>query len=380
VTESRSHIPFNRPSAAGREFEYILEAIANGHLSGNGPFSKRCGEWLEGTTGARTALLTHRCTGALEMAALLLGLGPGDEVVMPSFGYASTAAAFALRGATVVFADIRADTLNLDESRLEEALTPKTRAIVPVHYAGVACELDALLELARARDLAVVEDAAQGLLASYRERPLGAIGDLGALSFHETKNVMSGEGGALLLRDERWAEEAEIVQEKGTNRRQFQRGQVDKYTWVSLGSSYAPSEINAAFLYAQLEEAQAITSERLRIWNRYHDAFQELEERGAARRPIVPTHCRQNGHLYYLLVSDERTRDELIAHLAGEEINAVFHYVPLHASPAGRRYGRAAGSLGTTVDASSRLLRLPLWAGMTDDEVARVVSAVYDGL
>lgn len=312
------------------------------------------------------------------MAALLLDLKSGDEVVMPSFGFASTAAAFALRGATIVFAEIRADTLNLDERLLEAALTPKTRAIVPVHYAGIACELDPILELAEAHGVAVVEDAAQALLATYSGRPLGSIGDLGALSFHETKNVMCGEGGALLLRDERWSEEAEIVQEKGTNRRQFYRGQVDKYTWVQLGSSYAPSEINAAFLWAQLEEAEAITNERLRIWTRYHDGLRELEEQGAVRRPVVPEHCAHNGHLYYLLAQDERRRTELIESLAGRGINAVFHYVPLHESPAGLRYGRVSGSLSVTRDASSRLLRLPLWVGMTDEDVGRVIDAVYE--
>jgi dTDP-4-amino-4,6-dideoxygalactose transaminase len=314
------------------------------------------------------------------MAALLLDIGPGDEVVVPSFSFPSTAGAFALRGATVVFADVREDTLNLDEAALPEALTERTRAIVPVHYAGVACELDAILPLAEERGAAVVEDAAQALLSTYRGRPLGALGDVGALSFHETKNVISGEGGALLLRDERWIEAAEIVQEKGTNRRQFYRGQVDKYTWVLLGSSYAPSEINAAFLWAQLEQADAITGERLRIWGRYHDAFSELEARGAARRPVVPEHCGHNGHLYYLLAPDERRRDELIDRLASRDVNAVFHYLPLHESPAGRRYGRAAGALSTSVDVSRRLLRLPLWVGMRDDEIDRVVEAVYEGL
>ena len=324
-------------------------------------------------------MMAHSCTAALEMAALLLEVGPGDEVVVPSFSFPSTAGAFALRGATVVFVDIRQDTLNLDESALGDALSKRTRAIVPVHYAGVACELDGILPLAAEHGAAVVEDAAQALLATYKDRPLGALGDLGALSFHETKNVISGEGGALLLRDERWREPAEIVQEKGTNRRQFYRGQVDKYTWVGLGSSYAPSEITAAFLWAQLENAESITAERLRIWNRYHDAFAEPEARGDLRRPVVPEHCGHNGHLYYLLAPDERRRDSLIAHLAARNINAVFHYVPLHDSPAGTRYGRAAGTLSTTVDVSHRLVRLPLWVGMREDEIDRVVEAVYEG-
>jgi dTDP-4-amino-4,6-dideoxygalactose transaminase len=314
------------------------------------------------------------------MAALLLEVGSGDEVVVPSFSFPSTAGAFALRGATVVFADVREDTLNLDERKLEDALTDRTRAIVPIHYAGVACELDAILQLAEGHRLVVVEDAAQALLATYKGRPLGAIGDLGAFSFHETKNVMCGEGGALLLRSDRFVQGAEIVHEKGTNRREFYRGQVDKYTWVQLGSSYAPSEINAAFLWAQLEQADAITEQRLRIWGRYHEAFAELEERGDVRRPIVPEHCGHNAHLYYLLAPDARRRDALIVQLGRRDVNAVFHYVPLHESPAGARYGRAVGDLATTVDVSSRLLRLPLWVGMNESEIDRVVEAVYEGL
>jgi dTDP-4-amino-4,6-dideoxygalactose transaminase len=314
------------------------------------------------------------------MAALLLELGPGDEVVLPSFGFPSTANAFALRGATVVFVDIRSDTLNLDESLIEEGMTERTRAIVPVHYAGVGCELDAVVEIAERHGVAVIEDAAQALLATYRGRPLGTIGDLGALSFHETKNVMCGEGGALLLRDDRWVQSAEIVHEKGTNRRQFYRGQVDKYTWIRLGSSYAPSEINAAFLWAQLEQADQITAERLRVWNRYDEGFAELEERGDIRRPVVPAHCRHNGHLYYLLTPDVQRRDGLLDHLTRHGVNAVFHYLPLHESPAGARYGRAAGSLPATRDVSSRLVRLPLWVGMAEDTIERVVKAVYEGL
>jgi dTDP-4-amino-4,6-dideoxygalactose transaminase len=314
------------------------------------------------------------------MTALLLEIGPGDEVVVPSFSFASTAGAFALRGARVVFVDIRGDTLNMDEGLVEEAITERTRAIVPVHYAGVACELDSILSVAGRHGLVVVEDAAQAVLATYRDRPLGAIGDLGVLSFHETKNVMCGEGGALLLRDDRFVRSAEIVQEKGTNRRAYYRGQVDKYTWVQLGSSYAPSEINAAFLWAQLEQGDAITDERMRIWCRYHQGFAELEERGDARRPVVPVHCGHNAHLYYLLAPDALRREALIEHLARCGVNAVFHYVPLHESPAGARYGRVAGSLATTADVSARLVRLPLWVGMNDAEIDRVVEAVYEGL
>jgi dTDP-4-amino-4,6-dideoxygalactose transaminase len=314
------------------------------------------------------------------MAALLLGIEAGDEVVMPSFTFASTAAAFALRGATIVFVDIRPDTLNLDEAVLAGAITDRTRAVVAVHYAGVACEMDAILELAAERDVAVVEDAAQGVLASYRSRPLGSIGDIGALSFHETKNVMCGEGGALLLNDVDSIEGAEIIREKGTNRQQFYRGQVDKYTWVDLGSSYAPSEINAAFLYAQLADAAAITAERRRIWEAYHQAFEDLELDGSARRPIVPEHCEHNAHLYYLLVANREQRDVLIGQLAERGISAVFHYVPLHDSPAGRRFGRAHGSLRETTDVSTRLVRLPLWVGMGPDEIDRVTAAVHEAL
>jgi dTDP-4-amino-4,6-dideoxygalactose transaminase len=314
------------------------------------------------------------------MAALLLRVGPGDEVVMPSFTFASTAGAFALRGATVVFVDVRPDTLTLDVEAVEAALTSKTRAIIPVHYAGVGCEMDELLSLAAVHDVFVVEDAAQALLAEYRSRPLGSLGHLAAVSFHETKNVSCGEGGALLVNDPRWAADAEIVQEKGTNRQQFYRGQVDKYTWVGLGSSYAPSEINAAFLYAQLEHADSITEERMRIWNTYHDAFADLEAAEKLRRPVVPHHSRHNAHLYYLLAPDASTRDVLLDHLSERKVSAVFHYVPLHESPAGRRFGRYHGDLTTTVETSSRLVRLPLWFGMDDRAIERVVAGVCEAL
>jgi dTDP-4-amino-4,6-dideoxygalactose transaminase len=374
------HVPFNRPWATGDEFDYIREAIANGHLSGNGPFSRRCAELLKQRVGSEEVLLTHSCTGALEMAALLLGIGPEDEVIMPSFTFASTAGAFALRGATIVFVDVRPDTLNLDVEATRAAITPRTRAIVAVHYAGVGCDMDELLSLADEHDLFVVEDAAQALLATYKSQPLGSLGHLAALSFHETKNVTCGEGGALLVNDSRWAGEAEIVQEKGTNRQQFYRGQVDKYTWVALGSSYAPSEISAAFLYAQLQHAESITDERLHIWTAYHDAFADLEAAGKVRRPVIPEHSRHNAHLYYLLTPDRRIRDRLIDLLAERDVNAVFHYVPLHESPAGRHFGRADGELRTTVDVSSRLLRLPLWVGLQDSDIDRVVAGVHDAL
>ena len=358
----------------GRELDYIAEAHAKGHLSGDGLFTKRCHAWLERTTGTRRALLTHSCTAALEMSALLLDLEPGDEVIMPSFTFVSTANAFVLRGAVPVFVDIRADTLNLDENLIEAAITPKTRAICVVHYAGVGCEMDAIGAIAARHGLAVVEDAAQGVLSTYRGQPLGAIGALGALSFHETKNVISGEGGALLVNDARFVERAEIIREKGTNRSQFFRGQVDKYTWVDVGSSYLPSEILAAFLAAQLEDAERITTDRLAIWNAYHAALEPYEARGVLRRPIVPAHCTHNAHMYYVLLADLATRTEFIEALRAAGVHPVFHYVPLHSAPAGRRYGRTSGDLAITDHVSDSLVRLPLWLPALDQP--RVLAAI----
>ncbi len=369
-------IPFNRPALTGRELAYIKEAVDNGHLAGNGPFTRRCQGWLERQMGAPRVLLTHSCTGALEMCALLAGIGPGDEVVMPSFTFVSTANAFVLRGATPVFVDIRSDTLNIDERLLEAAITPNTKAIVAVHYAGVSCDMDAILAVAGRHDLLVIEDAAQGLLATFDGRQLGSFGHLAALSFHETKNVIAGEGGALVVNDSRFAERAEIIWEKGTNRSQFFRGQVDKYTWVDVGSSYLPSEITAAFLWAQLAHARELTDARLRIWSRYHAAFDPLEAAGLVRRPIVPARCGQNGHLYYLLLEGLEERTRMIEALDGAGVNAVFHYVPLHDSPAGRRYGRSSGDMTETVRASDTLVRLPLWPSMTDDDIEIVVRSV----
>lgn len=362
-------IPFNKPFMTGKELWYISQAHHRGMLAGDGHFTRQCHAWLERQTGCRKALLTHSCTAALEMAAILADIRPGDEVIMPSFTFVSTANAFVLRGAVPVFVDIRPDTLNLDETRIEAAITPRTRAVVPVHYAGVGCEMEAILDIARRHDLLVIEDAAQGLMADYRGRPLGTLGQLGTVSFHETKNVISGEGGALLINDERFCERAEIIREKGTNRSQFFRGQVDKYTWVDVGSSYLPGELIAAFLFAQLEEAEAITARRLAIWEGYHRAFAELERQGRLRRPVIPAHCRHNAHMYYLLVADLDTRTRLLKWLAEREIHSVFHYVPLHSSPAGRRYGRAAGSLAVTDGVSDRLLRLPLWAELESAEI-----------
>ena len=357
-------IPFNRPYLTGKELHNIAQAHALGQLAGDGSFTKQCHQWLEASIGTKKALLTHSCTASLEMAALLADIQPGDEVIMPSYTFVSTANAFVLRGGVPVFVDIREDTLNLDERRIEAAITPKTKAIVPVHYAGVACEMDVILEIAQAHKLWVIEDAAQGILSTYKSKPLGALGHLGCLSFHETKNVISGEGGALLVNEEDWVQRAEIIREKGTNRSQFFRGQVDKYTWVEVGSSYLPGEIIAAFLWAQLQEAEVITQQRLEIWNAYHEAFGQLEAQERLRRPIIPEHCQHNGHLYYLLLRDLQDRTQFIETLKDQGINCVFHYVPLHSSPAGKRYGLVSGSMEVTDSVSERLVRLPVWIGM----------------
>jgi dTDP-4-amino-4,6-dideoxygalactose transaminase len=365
-------IRFNRPYMTGRELEYIKEAHACGHLAGDGVFTKRCHAWLEEQIGAAKALLTHSCTAALEMAALLLDLEPGDEVIMPSFTFVSTANAFVLRGAVPVFVDIRPDTLNIDEKLIEEAITPRTKAICVVHYAGVGCEMDAIMAIAQRHGLAVVEDAAQGILSTYRGRPLGSFGRFGALSFHETKNVISGEGGALLVNDVADVERAEIIREKGTNRSRFFRGQVDKYTWVDAGSSYLPGELIAAFLTAQLEEAHSITGRRMAVWDRYHAWAKALEADGLVRRPIIPAHCTHNAHMYYLLLPGLDERSRLIDGLKQQGIGAVFHYIPLHSSPAGRRFGRTVGELAVTDDISDRLVRMPLWVGL-DTQLERVL-------
>jgi dTDP-4-amino-4,6-dideoxygalactose transaminase len=369
-------LPFNRPYATGREFEYIQQAIQHGHLSGNGPFTERCERWLEARTGSHRALLTTSCTAALEMAALLAGLAPGDEVLMPSYTFVSTASAMARCGAVPVFVDVRPDTLNLDEAALEAALTPRTRAIVPVHYAGVGADMDAITAFAERHGLLVMEDAAQAVMSSRGGRELGGVGDLGCLSFHETKNVICGEGGALLVNRADLVDRAEILLEKGTNRSAFLRGHVDKYTWVDLGSSFLGSEINAAFLWAQLEQADRITARRLELWDAYHAAFGALEAAGALRRPVVPADAVHNAHMYYLLLPDRTRRDRVLDGLAHRGINAVFHYVPLHSSPAGRKLGRAAGELPVTNDIAGRLVRLPLWIGMGEADVRRVADAV----
>jgi dTDP-4-amino-4,6-dideoxygalactose transaminase len=380
MDENVKPIPFNVPLIGQGELDYIRQAITNRHLSGNGPFTAKCQGWLLEQLGAEKVLLTHSCTAALEMAAILAEMGPGDEVIMPSFTFVSTANAFVLRGATPVFVDIREDTCNLDESLIEAAITSRTKAIVAVHYGGVACEMDAILGTAARHGLLVIEDAAQGILATYRGRPLGTLAPLGAMSFHETKNVVAGEGGALIVSDPRWAGRAEILWEKGTNRAAFFRGAIDEYTWVDIGSSYLPSEIMAAFLLAQLEGAQAITTRRLAVWQQYHDALEPLERRGLIRRPIVPSECHHSAHLYYVLFADGLQRSAVLAFLRKAGVGAVFHYVPLHSSPAGRRYGRTVGPLPVTDLAAGRLLRLPLWAEMRESDVAVVTESVSRAL
>ena len=365
-------IPFNRPYATGRELVYVAEAQRNFRLSGDGEFTKRCHQWIERRTGCAKALLTHSCTSALDLAAMLLDIEPGDEVILPSYTFVSTANAFVLRGAVPVFVDIREDTLNLDERLVQAAITPRTRVIVPVHYAGISCEMDAILALARRYDLRVVEDAAQGVLASYKGRALGAIGDLGSFSFHETKNIMSGEGGSLLVTDPELVLRAEIMREKGTDRGRFFRGEVDKYTWQDIGSSFLPNEMTAAFLWAQLEEAERITAGRITNWKRYHEMLAPLEQQGLLRRPIVPADCRHNGHLYYILLRSETDRQKVLDGLKQNRIGAVFHYVPLHSSPAGMRFGRAHGDLSLTTSLSQRLVRLPMWFGLSEAQQLRV--------
>jgi dTDP-4-amino-4,6-dideoxygalactose transaminase len=371
-----SDVEFNRPFMTGKELEYIVEAQKGHILAGDGPFTQRCHSWLEQMIGCKKALLAHSCTAALEMAALLLDIQPGDEIIMPSYTFVSTANAFVLRGGVPVFVDIREDTLNLDETLIEDAVTPKTKVIVPVHYAGVACEMDRITQIAGRHSLKLVEDAAQGAMAAYKGRPLGGIGDLGALSFHETKNLISGEGGALLVNDPSLIQRAEIIREKGTDRSRFFRGEIDKYTWQDIGSSFLPGELTAAFLWAQFEQAQPITSARLKIWELYHSAFAGMERQGVLRRPIVPDGCQHNGHMYYLLLAPHLDRGTVLAKLKARSINAIFHYVPLHSSPAGKKYGRPHGTLSRTDTLSKRLIRVPLWVGITEDQQARVVEAL----
>ncbi len=368
-------IPFNRPYTVGTELGFVSEALELGQLSGNGELTRRCSTWIEGL-GTERALLTHSCTGALEMAALLAEVGQGDEVAMPSFTFPSTANAFVLRGATPVFVDICEDTLNLDPVSLEAAVGQRTKAIVPVHYSGVACDMDAIAEVAAGAGATVIEDAAQGILSSYRDRALGTIGALGAFSFHETKTLSSGEGGALLINDPNLIERAEVLLEKGTDRARFFRGEIDKYTWQDIGSSFLMSEVTAGFLYAQLQAADDIVARRLATWERYHEGLAPLEEEGLVRRPTVPDDCTHNGQSYWLLLPTATQRDALIAGLNARGIAAIFHYLPLHASPAGRRWGRPGGDLDRTEDLAARMLRLPLWVGIPAGDVDRVLEAI----
>ena len=373
---NKADVPFNQPYMTGKELYYIAQAKFGNKLAGDGPYTKRCHAWLEERTGCTKALLTHSCTAALEMSALLLDIQPGDEVIMPSYTFVSTANAFVLRGGIPVFVDIRKDTLNIDEQLIEPAITSRTRAIVPVHYAGVGCEMDTIMDIARRHELKVIEDAAQGVMARYKGRPLGSLGDLGAYSFHETKNVISGEGGALLVNDSAMASRAEIIREKGTDRSRFFRGEVDKYTWQEVGSSFLPGELIAAFLWAQLEEADDITQKRLGLWHRYHEELASLESAGLLRRPIIPAECEHNAHMYYVLLAPGIERQKVIDRLKADGIFPVFHYVPLHDSPGGRRFGRVAGTMANTDDLSARLLRLPLWISMQPRDVERVTRAL----
>ncbi len=373
----RFDIPFNKPYIAGKELYYIAQAVmVDEHLSGDGPFTKRCHEWLERHLKCKKGLLTHSGTAALEMAAILCDIQPGDEVIMPSFTFVSTANAFVLRGATPVFVDIRPDSLNIDEKQISSAITSRTRAIVPVHYAGMSCDMDEILDIAHPHRLWVIEDAAQALFSTYKDRFLGTIGHLGCLSFHETKNIISGEGGALLVNDERFIQRSEIIREKGTNRSQFFRGQVDKYTWVDVGSSYLPSELVGAFLFAQLEQAERIIAARNRIFQQYYQQLKPLQDQGTIRLPLVADDCACNGHMFYIITRSLKERTLLIQALKNENILAVFHYVPLHSAPAGQKYGRQVGDMRVTNEISDCVLRLPLYYEMTDADVARVVRVI----
>lgn len=369
-------INFNIPPFTGKETEYMTKAIQNHKISGDGEFTKKCNKWIEDKTGTAKALLTTSCTHATEMAALLADIKPGDEVIMPSYTFVSTADAFVLRGATAVFVDIRPDTMNIDETLIEDAITDKTRAIVPVHYAGVSCEMDTIMDIAKRHNLLVIEDAAQGVMASYKGKALGSIGDYGCYSFHETKNYSMGEGGALLIRDREHVERAEIIREKGTDRSKYFRGQVDKYRWQEFGSSYLPSELNVAYLYAQLEMADQINEARLARWNEYYKLLTPLSQAGKIELPVVPEGCVHNAHMFYIKTADEHERQELINYLKERDILAVYHYVPLHSAPAGIKYGRFNGEDVYTTKESERLLRLPMYYGLTAEETAFVADQV----
>ena len=371
-------IDFNRPPYVGKELEYIAEAVRENKICGDGRFTKKCSAWMQENLHTKYSLLTTSCTHALEMAAYLADIQPGDEVIMPSYTFVSTADAFVLRGARIVFVDIRPDTMNIDERLIEAAVTEKTRAIVPVHYAGISCEMDTILAIAARHGLKVIEDAAQGVHAWYKGRALGTLGDFGCFSFHETKNYTMGEGGALLFQKEKYLERAEILREKGTDRSKFFRGQIDKYTWVDFGSSYLPSELNAAYLYAQLEACDQIDAHRMAVWNYYHEHLQPLEEKGLLDRPVVPAYASHNAHMYYIKVKDLDTRSRLIAFLRQHDICSVFHYIPLHTSRAGKKFGRFHGEDVWTTRESERLLRLPMYYSLSMEDAARVVNTIKE--
>lgn len=369
-------IEFNIPPIIGTEEKYVKQAIEKHKICGDGEFTKKCNKWIEKNFNIKKALLTTSCSSALEMSALLADIKPGDEIIMPAYTFVSTANAFVLRGAKIVFVDIRPDTMNIDENLIESAITEKTKAIVPVHYAGVSCEMDTIMNIAQKHNLKVIEDAAQGVMAKYKDKYLGTIGDIGCYSFHETKNYSMGEGGAILLKDDRFTDLAEIIREKGTNRSQFFRGQIDKYTWVEYGSSYLPSDINAAYLWAELEEADKINSNRLSSWNYYNDNLKELEEKGFIERPFIPKECKHNAHMYYIKTKDIKERTKLIKYLKENGVEAVFHYVPLHTAPAGKKYGRFNGEDKYTTKESERLLRLPMYYDIKDEDKEKVVKMI----
>lgn len=371
-------IVFNVPPFTGKEMEYISQAVENQKICGDGEFTKKCNGWIEKRTGTGKCLLTTSCTHGLELAVLLAGIGPGDEVIMPAYTFVSTADAFVLRGATPVFVDIRPDTMNIDEKKIEAAITERTKAIAPVHYAGVGCEMDTIMDIAKRHHLMVIEDAAQGIMSTYKGQALGTFGDFGAFSFHETKNYSMGEGGALLIRDQKYVEEAEILREKGTNRSKFFRGQIDKYTWVNYGSSYLPSDMNAAYLYAQLEMADEINEHRLALWNQYYEELLPLKERGILELPTVPEGCVHNAHMFYIKAKDLEERTKLISYLKENGILAVFHYIPLHTAPAGRQFGRFHGEDVYTTKESERLCRLPMFYKLTSEEVSYITGKIRE--
>ncbi|MBT7558800.1 dTDP-4-amino-4,6-dideoxygalactose transaminase [Candidatus Woesearchaeota archaeon] len=373
-----SNIPFNKPHMTGKELVYIEQAYKNGQLAGDGPFTKKCHQWIKDHIGCEKALLTHSCTAALEMSAILIDIKPGDEIIMPSYTFVSTANAFVLRGGVPVFVDIREDTLNIDEMLIEDAITQRTKAIVPIHYAGVACEMNVIMDIAKRHSLFVIEDAAQGIMSTYKGKCLGSIGHLGCLSFHETKNIISGEGGVLLINDKRFVDRAEIIREKGTDRSCFFRGEVGKYTWKDIGSSFLPGEITAAFLFAQLEKSKSITDKRLLLWSRYNEAFKELGSTGKVRLPVITSNCKHNAHIYYLLLGRADDRNKFIEDMQKKDINCIFHYVPLHLSDAGIKYGRNHGNLNITERHAKCIVRLPLWVSLSKKNQERVISSTFE--